>query len=171
MKKRRRLVVSIICILGFILFNFWINSAYYAIHSKGTTPNEVPGILADHLDNVMNGVKNEKFGDYFLQVDGISSIDYNLGKDNEQTLRQSNGGNYSYFYTKKKNKEVYIYHLDKKMNIVDISTMDLETYPVTRVEQKEVKKDLSELVKPLLKRVTKPIINLQWLYDFIFRKH
>ena len=57
------------------------------------------------------------------------------------------------------------------MNIVDISTMDLETYPVTRVEQKEVKKDHSELVKPLLKRVTKPIINLQWLYDFIFRKH
>ena len=74
MKKRHILVVAISCTLGFILFNFWINSAYYAIHSKGTTPNEVPGILADHLDNVMNGVKNEKFGDYFLQVDGISSL-------------------------------------------------------------------------------------------------
>ncbi|MGT2833654.1 hypothetical protein [Streptococcus halotolerans] len=55
-------------------------------------------------------------------------------------------------------------------SILDISTMDLETYPVTFKEQKEVSKEINDLVKSLLKRVDESIINLQWLYDFIFQE-
>ncbi|AXJ14110.1 hypothetical protein [Streptococcus pluranimalium] len=171
MKKRRILLISLFVLLGMVIFNFWINSAYYAVHSKYTSQDEVPGVIIDHLDDIMIGVRNERFGDYFLQVDGSSSIDYKFSEEGEKSLDNIGGYKGSYFYTKSKNGVTYIYNLDKKMKILSISTMDNEIHKVTPKDQDEVKKDLYELVKPLLKRVTKPFINLQWLYDFIFRKY
>ena len=47
MKKRRILLISLFVLLGMIIFNFWINSAYYAVHSKYTSQDEVPGVIID----------------------------------------------------------------------------------------------------------------------------
>ena len=158
-----------------IIFNFWINSAYYAVHSKYTSQDEVPGIIVDHLDNIMNGGKSEKFGDYFLQVDGIKSINYKLTDSDERVLSQESSGLSDYYYRKKEEGKGYRYSFDKNMAIIDsdLSTNGglFQSHKVTAEEQEKVRKELNELIKPLLKRVTKPFINLQWLYDFIFRKH
>lgn len=175
MKKIRILLISLLVLLGMITFNFWMNSAYYAIHSKYTSQDEVPGIIVDHLDDVMYDVKEEYFGDYFLQVDGKKSINYKLTDSEERVLSQESIGLSDYYYRKKEEGKGYRYNLDKNMAIIDsylsINGGLFQSHKATAEEQEKVREELNELIKPLLKRVTKPFINLQWLYDFIFREH
>lgn len=176
MKKIRILLISLLVLLGMITFNFWLNLPYYVVHSKYTSQDEVPGIIVDHLDDVMVRVRREYFGDYFLQADGTHSIVYRMGKDDERSFEEETSSLSDYYYTKSENNKEFIYGLDKKLLITDATILgdDLDkpiVYKVSQKEQDQVRKDINNLVKPLLKRVDEPIINLQWLYDFIFRKY
>lgn len=152
-----------------------MNSPYYAIHFKDTSQDEVPGVIVDHLDNIMNGGKSEKFGDYFLQVDGNKSINYKLTNsiDGGSRFNQDPSG-YYYYLDDGKNNE-YIYYFDENMSIIEsnVSINDglFQSYQITSREEAKVREELNELISPLLKRVNEPIINLQWLYDFIFREY
>ncbi|MFW5457213.1 hypothetical protein [Streptococcus hyovaginalis] len=47
-KKRRLLLISLFVLLGMIILNLDMNSPYYAIHSKDTSQDEVPGVIVDH---------------------------------------------------------------------------------------------------------------------------
>lgn len=174
MKKILILLISLFVLLGMIILNLDMNSPYYAIHSKYTSQDEVPGIIVDHLDDVMYDVKEEYFGDYFLQVDGKKSINYKLTDSEERVLSQESSG-LSDYYRKKEEGKGYRYNLDKNMAIIDsylsINGGLFQSHKVTAEEQEKVREEFNELIKPLIKRVTKPFINLQWLYDFIFRKY
>ncbi|AUW96700.1 hypothetical protein [Streptococcus pluranimalium] len=173
MKKRRILLISLFVLLGMIIFNFWLNSTYYAIHSKYTSQDEVPGIIVDHLDDVMYDTKYEHFGNYFLQTDGSKSISYNITTN---VIGRSFGQeSLGYYYLKEEKNKEFKYYFDESMSMIesDVSIDDgpYRSYQLTSKEEAKIRKELNELIKPLLKRVTKPFINLQWLYDFIFREH
>lgn len=176
MKKRRALLISLIVLIGIIIFNLDMNSPYYAIHSKYTSKDEIPGLILRHLDDVMVGIRREYFGDYFLQSDGTNSIVYRMGKDDKRSFNEETSSLSDYYYTKSENNKEFIYGLNKKLLITDVTVLgdNLDkpiVHKVSQKEQSQVRKDINDLVNPLLKRVDEPIINLQWLYDFIFRKH
>ncbi|MFV8064710.1 hypothetical protein [Streptococcus hyovaginalis] len=176
MKKILILLISLFVLLGIIIFNLRVYSLYYAIHSEYSSEDEVPGLVLEHLDDVMMDFRTEYFGDYFLQVDGSSSIVYRMGKDDERSFDEETSSLSDYYYTKSENNKVFIYGLDKKLLITDTTILgdDLDkpiVYKVSPKEQDQVREDINNLVKPLLKRVNEPIINLQWLYDLIFMEH
>ncbi len=165
---------SIIVILLFLstIINLWVNSLYYDIHSKYTNKNAIPGIVLNHLRDVMTKDKKEYFGDYFLQTDGTNSINNNYQKSNEKTFDQDvSDTDTKFVYSKKDYNKQKIYNLDKNLKVIKIFDMNDAEYSITTVEQKTVTKELNKLVQPLLKRadVQEPLINLQWLYDFIFK--
>ncbi len=104
--KKKKLLRKIIILLLLLspIINLWFSSLYYDIHSKYTNKDAIPGIVLNHLSDVMTNDKQEYFGDYFLQVDGTNSINYKLSKEGERSLDQTTGeGKQKYMYSEIQN--------------------------------------------------------------------
>ncbi|GAB6636115.1 hypothetical protein BOVMAS18_14780 [Streptococcus uberis] len=169
-KKRNKLVISLFLSI-FILFPFYNLSSYslyYSINSKYTQKNEIPGILLNHLSDIMTEQKKEYLGDYILQVDGTNSIIYKFSKEEEKTFNQESDNLSAFYYTKIKNGTEYLYNLNSNLKIRSIYGNGIEKYPINLGEQKTITKEIKNMVRPLLKKIDKPIVNLQWLYDLIY---
>lgn len=169
-KKRNKLVISLFLSI-FILFPFYNLSSYslyYSINSKYTQKNEIPGILLNHLSDIMTEQKKEYLGDYILQVDGTNSIYYRVSKNNEKSINQDvSDAKRKYYYVEKYGNKQKLYNLDKNLKIINILNLDNTEYPVTKNEQIALTNKLNKFISPLLKQINKPIINLQWFYDLI----
>lgn len=169
-KKRNKLVISLFLSI-FILFPFYNLSSYslyYSINSKYTQKNEIPGILLNHLSDIMTEQKKEYLGDYILQVDGTNSIYYRVSKNNEKSINQDvSDAKHKYYYVEKYGNKQKLYNLDKNLKIINILNLDNTEYPVTKNEQIALTNKLNKFISPLLKQINKPIINLQWFYDLI----
>lgn len=68
-------MISLLVLLGMIIFNFWINSAYYAVHSKYTSQVDDLGL------NERQVVTRE-----WLQKKGTDSIGLWRKKDNYSVI-------------------------------------------------------------------------------------
>ena len=166
MKKIIKRVLIVIPILLFITAfcfdNIKSNSVYYAKHTphkEGTEP--VLMMLVDNLGWVYNpDIDGIKYG-----FDGNNSIhNYNFKAKDTPFLSSYGGKIYSYgsngFKTYK-----FDYHFnlvssrDRRVGNIDIKDIDVE----------EVKKDIYKIVQPVIDEQTKPLINLQWLFDIVYK--
>ncbi|WP_457775689.1 hypothetical protein [Streptococcus uberis] len=116
----------------------------------------------------MTEQKKEYLGDYILQVDGTNSIIYKFSKEEEKTFNQESDNLSAFYYTKIKNGTEYLYNLNSNLKIRSIYGNGIEKYPINLGEQKTITKEIKNMVRPLLKKIDKPIVNLQWLYDLIY---
>lgn len=174
MKEKKLKIKKIMITLFFVLviliptYNMCTNSLYYAVHSKYTNKQKVPGLLLDHLTDIMKEKKKEKFGEYFLQSDGTNSIYYRGSKNNKKSINQDvSDARRKYYYVEKYGNKQKLYNLDKNLKIINILNLDNTEYPVTKNEQIALTNKLNKFISPLLKQINKPIINLQWFYDLI----
>ena len=161
--KRLFIVIAILLfVTAFCFKNIKSNSVYYAKHTphkEGTEP--VLMMLVDNLVWVYNpDIDGIKYG-----FDGNNSIhNYNFKAKDTPFLSSYGGKIYSYgsngFKTYK-----FDYHFnlvssrDRRVGKIDIKDIDVE----------EVKKDIYKIVQPVIDEQTKPLINLQWLFDIVYK--
>ncbi|MDY6063119.1 MAG: hypothetical protein SPI53_04965, partial [Erysipelotrichaceae bacterium] len=148
--------------------NLKSNSVYYAKntpHKEGTEP--VLMMLVDNLDWIYNpdieGIKYD--------FDGKATIKmYNDNKNQTGFITSS------YKYSKKGYlfddiKSEIMVEFDSGFNTIEIydTSKAVQKIAFTESEEKRYKDTVYNMLKPVIDKQTKPLINLQWLFDIVYK--
>lgn len=165
MQKRNVLVlfvglfIGLVTVLGMSLFTFInlkFNSVYYAQHiphKEGTDPDLV--MLVENMGWI-----------YTPEIDGISYDDdgsYAITREKgTKTSILDLSGDTFYFFSG--SGESYLFN--RNFSIQDAFD---EHYHKIKYNQRKVQKEIRETVQPVIDEQSKPLINLQWLFNLIYQ--
>ena len=151
------LFIGLVTVLGmslFIFINLKSNSVYYAQHiphKKGTEPDLV--MLIENMDWIYTPkIDNIRYDD-----DGANAIINNKSKS---SLTKSLG----YFLYDKDNMTI---GFDSTFRFDHVSYFSEEAKRI-QVNESKIKQEIREDFSPIMKVQTKPVINLQWLFNLIY---
>ena len=164
--KKLILTLMAVIMVGLILvgatfYNLKSNSVYYAKHmprGEGQKPELI--MLIDNLAWVhtpdIEGLKYKIDGTRDIINETGSKGFGNIYSDRTEYV-YSNGHNISYRFT----KNFKLKHATqlRKMETVDISSVD----------SNKLIEEIEQFVKPVLDKQTKPMINLQWLFNLLYQ--
>ena len=152
--------IVVVLALGFVFFNLKSNSVYYAQH----TPHKVgvePVLMevTRNLDWIYSpDIKGIKY-DY----DGYRNIYNNkYGRDE--------GANFAYLFSEEYSYDdgnFSLYTFDKRFRLISVwneKTLEFTSKPV---DVSAVKRDIFRVVQPVIDAQPEPLINLQWIYDWV----
>ena len=169
--KALKVVISVIIVvvsIGLVVFigasmyavttiNLLSNSVYYAQrmpHKEGTEPD-----LVMLIEN-MGSIYTPKIEGIRYDDDGANYIENSIDSSDCPTSFGESIGGYSYSdkndvsYKFNKNFELE-WALDKDYKKIDLATID----------ETKIKGEIRETLKPILDVQSKPLINLQWLFN------
>lgn len=163
MQKRNILVIfvglfiGLFTILGMSLFSFFnlkYHSVYYAQHiphKVGTEPDIV--MLMENNDWIYTPrIDNIRYDD------GTNAI---INTKSKSFLTKSLG---SFLY----DKDNMTIGFDSTFRFEDVSYFS-EKAKRTKVNESKIKREIREDFSPIMKVQTKPLINLQWLFNLIYQ--
>ena len=152
------LIIGLYTILGmslFIFINLKFNSVYYAQHiphKKGTEPDLV--MLIENMDWIytpeIDGIRYDN--------DGTNAI---INTKSKSFLTKSLG---SFLY----DKDNMTVGFDSTFRFEDVSYFSEEAKRI-QVNESKIKREIREDFSPIMKVQTKPLINLQWLFNLIYQ--
>ena len=161
--KRLFIVIAILLFITVFCFkNIKSNSVYYAKHTphkEGTEP--VLMMLIDNLDWIYNpeidGIEYDFDGGHVIYNNNYKSEDvpWFASHDGEEYHYGSNGYK---SYSFNRNFEL-TYCRDRRVGKIDIKDVDV----------KEIKIEIYKIVQSVIDEQTKPLINLQWLFDIVYK--
>ena len=163
MKKRNflglfvGLYIGLVTVLGmslFIFINLKYHSVYYAQHiphKKGTEPDLV--MLVEN----MGWIYTPKI-DNIRYDDGTNAI---INTKSKSFLTKSLG---SFLY----DKDNMTVGFDSTFRFEDVSYFSEEAKRV-QVNESKIKREIREDFSPIMKVQSKPLINLQWLFNLIYQ--
>ena len=153
------LVIGLYTVLGMSLFTFInikFNSVYYAQHiphREGTEPDII--ILMENMGWA-----------YTPEIDGISYDDdgsYSITREKgTKTSVLDLSGDTLFFFLD--SGESYL--LNRNFSIQDAFD---KRYHNIKYNQRKVQKEIRETVQPVIDAQPKPLINLQWLFNLLYR--
>ena len=152
--------IVVVLALGFVFFNLKSNSVYYAQrtpHKAGVEP--VLMEVTRNLDWIYSpDIKGIKY-DY----DGYRNIYNNkYGRDE--------GANFAYLFSEEYSYDdgnFSLYTFDKRFRLISVwneKTLEFTSKPV---DVSAVKRDIYRVVQPVIDAQPEPLINLQWIYDWV----
>ena len=151
------LFIGLVTVLGmslFIFINLKSNSVYYAQHiphKKGTEPDLV--MLIENMDWIYTPkIDNIRYDD-----DGANAI---INTKSKSSLTKSLG----YFLYDKDNMTI---GFDSRFRFNHVSYFSEEAKRI-QVNESKIKQEIREDFSPIMKVQTKPVINLQWLFNLIY---
>ena len=146
--------------LGFVFFNLKSNSVYYAQH----TPHKVgvEPVLMEVTSNLdwiyAPDIKGIKY-DY----DGYRNIYNNkYGRDE--------GANFAYFFRGEYSYDegnLFVYTFYKRFRLISVWNVKTLEFTSKPVDVSAVKRDIYRVVQPVIDAQPEPLINLQWIYDWV----
>ena len=152
------LFIVLVTVLGMSLFTFInlkFNSVYYAQHiphKKGTEPDLV--MLIENMDWIytpeIDGIRYDN--------DGTNAI---INTKSKSFLTKSLG---SFLY----DKDNMTVGFDSTFRFEDVSYFSEEAKRI-QVNESKIKREIREDFSPIMKVQTKPLINLQWLFNLIYQ--
>ena len=153
------LIIGLYTVLGMSLFTFInikFNSVYYAQHiphKEGTEPDII--MLMENMGWA-----------YTPEIDGISYDDdgsYAITREKgTKTSILDLSGDTFYFFSG--SGESYLFN--RNFSIQDAFD---EHYHKIKYNQRKVQKEIRETVQPVIDEQSKPLINLQWLFNLIYQ--
>lgn len=153
------LVIGLYTVLGMSLFTFInikFNSVYYAQH--------IPHKVGTEPDIIML-MENMGWA-YTPEIDGISYDDdgsYAITREKgTKTSILDLSGDTFYFFSG--SGESYLFN--RNFSIQDACD---EHYHKIKYNQRKVQKEIRETVQPVIDEQSKPLINLQWLFNLIYQ--
>ena len=169
--KRKRvvaipLIILWIILMGLLIFfygysNIKSNSVYYAKytpHKEGVEPELM--MLVDNLYWIYTpDIKGIKY-----KLDGGNSVHKINFKSKDESFF-ANDGDSEYFYSDSDDKS-YVFNRHFKLIYAGIRHKKID---VNSVNVEEVKKEIYEMTQPVIDRQIKPTINLQWLFDMVYK--
>ena len=152
------LFMGLVTVLGMSLFTFInikFNSVYYAQH--------IPHKVGKEPDLVML-VENMGWI-YTPEIDGIRYVDDGtnaiINTKSKSFLTKSSG---SFLY----DKDNMTIGFDSTFRFEDVSYFSEEAKRI-QVNKSKIKREIREDFSPIMKAQTKPLINLQWLFNLIYQ--
>ncbi len=152
------LIIGLYTVLGMSLFTFInikFNSVYYAQHiphKEGTEPDLV--MLVENMGWI-----------YTPEIDGIRYVDDGtnaiLNTNSKSFLTKSSG---SFLY----DKDNMIIGFDSTFRFEDVGYFSEEAKR-TKVNESKIKREIRKDFSPIMKVQTKPLINLQWLFNLLYQ--
>ena len=152
------LIIGLYTVLGMSLFTFInikFNSVYYAQHiphKEGTEPDLV--MLVENMGWI-----------YTPEIDGIRYDDDGtnaiINTKSKSFLTKSSG---SFLY----DKDNMTIGFDSTFRFEDVSYFSEEAKR-TKVNESQIKREIREDFSPVMKVQTKPLINLQWLFNLLYQ--
>ena len=152
------LIIGLYTVLGMSLFTFFnlkYHSVYYAQHiphKEGTEPDLV--MLVENMGWI-----------YTPEIDGIRYVDDGtnaiLNTNSKSFLTKSLG---SFLY----DKDNMTIGFDSTFRFEDVGYFSEEAKR-TKVNESQIKREIREDFSPIMKVQTKPLINLQWLFNLIYQ--
>ena len=152
------LIIGLYTVLGMSLFTFInikFNSVYYAQHiphKEGTEPDLV--MLVENMGWI-----------YTPEIDGIRYVDDGtnaiLNTNSKSFLTKSSG---SFLY----DKDNMTIGFDSTFRFEDVGYFS-EEVKRTKVNESQIKREIREDFSPIMKVQTKPLINLQWLFNLLYQ--
>ena len=152
------LFIGLVTVLGmslFIFINLKFNSVYYAQHiphKKGTEPD-----LVMLIEN-MGWIYTPKIDNIRYDDDGTNAI---INTKSKSFLTKSLG---SFLY----DKDNMTVGFDSTFRFEDVSYFSEEAKRI-QVNESKIKQEIREDFSPIMKVQTKPVINLQWLFNLIYQ--
>ena len=153
------LIIGLYTVLGMSLFSFFnlkFNSVYYAQHiphKEGTEPDVI--MLMENMGWA-----------YTPKIEGISYDDdgmYAITRDKgTETSILGLSGDTLYFSSASGDG----YLLNRNFSLQDAFD---EHYHKIKYNQRKVQKEIRETVQPVIDAQSKPLINLQWLFNLIYQ--
>lgn len=153
------LIIGLYTVLGMSLFTFFnlkYHSVYYAQHiphKEGTEPDII--MLMENMGWA-----------YTPEIDGISYDDdgsYAITREKgTKTSILDLSGDTFYFFSG--SGESYLFN--RNFSIQDAFD---EHYHKIKYNQRKVQKEIRETVQPVIDEQSKPLINLQWLFNLIYQ--
>ena len=153
------LIIGLYTVLGMSLFTFInikFNSVYYAQHiphKEGTEPD-----IIMLMENMGWAYTPEIVGISY-DDDGMYAITRNKGT---KTSILDFSGDTLYFFSG--SGESYLFN----RNFSNQYALD-EHYRTIKYKQRTVQKEIRETVQPVIDAQSKPLINLQWLFNIIYQ--
>jgi len=153
------LIIGLYTVLGMSLFTFInlkFNSVYYAQHiphKEGTDPDLV--MLVENMGWI-----------YTPEIDGIRYDDDGtnaiINTKSKSFLTKGLSGDTLYFSSASGDG----YLLNRNFSLQDAFD---EHYHKIKYNQRKVQKEIRETVQPVIDVQPKPLINLQWLFNLIYK--
>ena len=152
------LIIGLYTVLGMSLFTFFnlkYHSVYYAQHiphKEGTEPDLV--MLVENMGWI-----------YTPEIDGIRYDDDGtnaiINTKSKSYLTKSLG---SFLY----DKDNMTIGFDSTFRFEDVSYFSEEAKRI-QVNESKIKREIREDFSPIMKVQTKPLINLQWLFNLLYQ--
>lgn len=159
-------VLVVLILVGYGYSNLKSNSVYYAkntSHTEGVEPALM--MLVENLYSVYNpdieGVKYEFDGNPAIKL-----FDSEANQTSYFSFMKSDGG---YMFSNK-NKNI-VYKFNEKFRLIRAYNTNDGFTPISikDISENEVKNELRVMYQPILDKQTKPLINLQWLFDRVYK--
>ena len=153
------LFIGLVTVLGmslFIFINLKSNSVYYAQHiphKEGTEPDII--MLMENMGWA-----------YTPEIDGISYDDdgsYAIIREKGTKTSILSFPNDNLFFHSESDD---MYNLNRNFSIKDAFD---KRYHKIKYNQRKVLKEIRETVQPVIDAQSKPLINLQWLFNLIYQ--
>ena len=152
------LIIGLYTVLGMSLFTF-INLKYHSVyyaqhipHKEGTEPDIV--MLVENMGWI-----------YTPEIDGIRYVDDGtnaiLNTNSKSFLTKSSG---SFLY----DKDNMTIGFDSTFRFEDVGYFSEEAKR-TKVNESKIKREIRKDFSPIMKVQTKPLINLQWLFNLLYQ--
>lgn len=155
------------------IWNLENNYVYYFQQSKETNKEGIPFVLLDHLDKYTMP-DFEEDGAYTYKTDGMYRINYTIRSENSDYYYQFIQDNFqdSYYSLSVYEEKAMYFDFGSNFQLIEFYDFTEENneeskkrLPITTERESEAREIINLLTKPLLKRVSPPLLNLQWLFD------
>ncbi|WP_215522871.1 hypothetical protein [Varibaculum prostatecancerukia] len=152
--------IVVVLALGSVLFNLKNNSVYYAQntpHKKGVEP-----VLMELVRNLrwvsnpdIEGIKYDFDGNNVIKNTNSAGRTTALAYYYDETYRYYDGGGAN------------AYKFDKQFRFISIWNRKTRKYVTKISDLSQVKRDIYRTVQPVIDAQPEPLINLQWIYDWV----
>ncbi|MDU6559665.1 MAG: hypothetical protein E6523_03335 [Streptococcus sp.] len=148
-------LLTVLCMSLYTYCNLKFNSVYYAQHiphKEGTEPDII--ILMEN----MGWADTPEIDGISYDDDGTNAI---INTKSKSFLTKSLG---SFLY----DKDNMTVGFDSTFRFEDVSCFSEEAKRI-QVNESKIKREIREDFSPIMKVQTKPVINLQWLFNLIYQ--
>ena len=152
--------VVFVLALGYGFFNLKSNSVYYAQR----TPHKAE--MEPVLVEVVRDLR-------WVSIPGLKGIEYDFDGSNIIHNYNSAGRDYAFSYYP---DETYVYfdggedltyNFNKDFKLVSVWNMKIANYSSDPVDKSAIKRNIHRTVQPVIDAQPEPLINLQWIYDWV----
>ena len=152
--------IVVVLALGFVFFNLKSNSVYYALHTSHKA--EIEPVLMEVVRDLrwasipgLRGIEYDFDGSNIIHNYNFAGKDYAFSYYPDDTYVYFDGG------------EDLTYNFNKNFKLVSVWNMKIANYSSDPVDKSAIKRDIYRVVQPVVDAQPEPLINLQWIYDWV----